>query len=412
MATKDVPDYSVAAECPAKFIKTSNELKKEGNYLMRNVLVITDTAPQDKSGGGTNGNMHCKMINSNKNLKVYTVYITNQFIKVTDNVMKVGSSSKFDKIEAVLNGYPPYLNKNAIKLIFKIIKEKFINTVYIDNSVSGKLIKQIKKKYPNISTIAFFHDIEIVKMREDKDFSLFRTICLPVYYRNEQLTVYYSDKTIVLNERDKKLYEKEYKKLPAAIVPISIPEITNIPFEIKHYENEKLKILFVGVEYGPNLSGVRWLLNNVLPFITCDFEFNIVGYNMEKYRTEFEGYSDKIHVIGTVESLREWYVNADLIVAPIFEGGGMKVKTAEALSYGKHFVGCTESLEGYWEGIPDNLRNHKVYKCDDAKRFADVINEIAKTEFKINDIETKKWADMNYSYQANSKKYRAIFESL
>ena len=249
-------------------------------------------------------------------------------------------------------------------------------------------------------------------MREDKDVNFLRKIIHPIFYKNERLTVEFADRTIVLNERDKKLYQKKYEKLPDAIVPISIPEITDIPFEIKHYENEKLKILFVGVEYGPNLSGVRWLLNNVLPLITCDYEFNIVGYNMEKYRTEFEGYSDKIHVIGTVESLKEWYVNADLIVAPIFEGGGMKVKTAEALSYGKNFIGCTESLEGYWEGIPDNLRNHKIYKCDDAKGFAGIINDIAKTEFYINDIEIKKWADLNYSYQANSKKYRAIFESL
>ena len=379
---------------------------------MKNVLIVTDTAPQDKSGGGTNGNMHCRMINSNENLNVYTIYITNQSIELTDHVMKVEDSSKIEKIEAVLHGYPPYLNKKAVTRIIETIQEKDISVVYIDNSISGQLIKRIKERYKNITIIAFFHDIEIVKMREDKDFSLFRKICLPVYYRNEQLTVYYSDKTIVLNERDKKQYEKEYNKIPDVIVPISIPEITNIPFDVKHCENEKLKILFVGVEYGPNLSGVRWLLNNVLPLITCDYEFNIVGYNMEKYRTEFERYSDKIHVIGTVESLKEWYVNADLIVAPIFEGGGMKVKTAEALSYGKNFIGCTESLEGYWEGIPDNLRNHKIYKCDDAKGFAGIINDIAKTEFYINDIEIKKWADLNYSYQANSKKYRAIFESL
>ena len=379
---------------------------------MKNVLIVTDTAPQDKSGGGTNGNMHCRMINSNENLNVYTIYITNQSIELTDHVMKVEDSSKIEKIEAVLHGYPPYLNKNAVTRIIETIQEKDISVVYIDNSISGQLIKRIKERIKNITIIAFFHDIEIVKMREDKDVNFLRKIIHPIFYKNERLTVEFADRTIVLNERDKKLYQKKYEKLPDAIVPISIPEITNIPFEIKHYENEKLKILFVGVEYGPNLSGVRWLLNNVLPLITCDYEFNIVGYNMEKYRTEFEGYSDKIHVIGTVESLKEWYVDADLIVAPIFEGGGMKVKTAEALSYGKNFIGCTESLEGYWEGIPDNLRNQKIYKCDDAKGFAGVINDIAKTEFYINDIEIKNWADLNYSYQANSKKYRAIFESL
>ena len=133
---------------------------------------------------------------------------------------------------------------------------------------------------------------------------------------------------------------------------------------------------------------------------------------MEKYRKEFEECSDKVHVIGTVESLREWYVNADLIVAPIFEGGGMKVKTAEALSYGKHFVGCSESLEGYWEGMPKVFWNKKIFKCDDAKDFAKAINRLANEEFYINDREIKDWADLNYSYQANLKKYRAIFESI
>lgn len=379
---------------------------------MKNVLIVTDTAPQDKSGGGTNGNMHCRMINSNENLNVYTIYITNQYIELTDYVMKTEDSSKIEKIEAVLHGYPPYLNKKAVTRIIETIQEKDISIVYIDNSISGQLVKRIKERYTDITIIAFFHDIEIVKMREDKDVSFLRKMILPIFYRNERLTVEFADRTIVLNERDKKQYEKEYQKAPDAIVPISIPEILNLPFNGKHKENERLQLLFVGVEYGPNLSGVRWFLNNVLPDITCDFVFNIVGYNMEKYRKEFEECSDKVHVIGTVESLREWYVNADLIVAPIFEGGGMKVKTAEALSYGKHFVGCTESLEGYWEGMPKVFWNKKIFKCDAPKDFAKAINRLANEEFYINDREIKDWADLNYSYQANLKKYRAIFESI
>ena len=210
---------------------------------MKNVLIVTDTAPQDKSGGGTNGNMHCRMINSNENLNVYNIYITNQSIELTDHVMKVEDSSKIEKIEAVLHGYPPYLNKNAVTKIIETIQEKDISVVYIDNSISGQLIKRIKERYKNITIIAFFHDIEIVKMREDKDVNFLRKIIHPIFYKNERLTVEFADRTIVLNERDKKLYQKKYEKLPDAIVPISIPEITDIPFEIKHYENEKLKIL-------------------------------------------------------------------------------------------------------------------------------------------------------------------------
>lgn len=390
----------------------SADIKEDEKKMAKNVLIITDIAPGDKSGCGTNGNMHCRMICSMEELNVYSMYITNSAVQQGKHNIRIYESSKAEKLTSVLSGYPPYLNRRVRKSVFRIILEKKISIVYLDNSVSGKLIEDIKRQYPEIKIIAFFHDIEAIKMKEEKNSSLIRKLILPVFYKNERFTASYSDKTIVLNERDKNQYEKEYKKVPDAIVPISIPEVTNLPFDVKHSENEKLSILFVGVEYGPNLSGVRWFLNNVLPCITCDFEFNIVGYNMEKYRTEFEEYSDKVHVIGTVESLREWYTDADLIIAPIFEGGGMKVKTAEALSYGKHFVGCTESLEGYWEGMPKVFWNKKIFKCDDPKDFAKAINRLANEEFYINDREIKDWADLNYSYQANLKKYRAIFESI
>lgn len=379
---------------------------------MKNVLLITDTAPQDKSGGGTNGNMHCRMINSIEDLNVYSLYITNQSIETTNHIMKIAGSSRVEKVSSVICGYTPYLNKRVRKLVFNIIQEKSISLVYIDNSISGKLIKDIKNRFQSVKIIAFFQDIEIIKMREENNVSILRKIVLPVFYKNEQLTVTYADKTIVLNERDRKQYEQEYKQSPYAIIPISIPEIENIPFDRRHKKNEDLKILFVGVEYGPNLSGVRWFLKEVLPYVECNFMFNIVGYNMEKYRTEFEAYSDKVHVVGTVDSLKEWYVNTDLIIAPIFEGGGMKVKTAEALSYGKYFVGCTESLEGYWEDMPNSLRNQKVFKCDEPKEFAKVINEMANKEFYINDRTIKTWADSKYSYQANLPRYKAVFKTV
>ena len=180
---------------------------------MKNVLVITDAAPQDKNGYGTNSNMHCRIINSIRKLSVYTMYITNQPIKTTDHVIKVSNSSKIKKASAVIHGYPPYLNSRAIKSIFEVMQEKSISIVYIDNSISGRLIKKIKSRFSGISVVSFFHDIEIVKMKEDKDLSLGRRLILPVFYKNEQLTVDYADKIIVLNERDKKLFEKVYKKI-------------------------------------------------------------------------------------------------------------------------------------------------------------------------------------------------------
>lgn len=379
---------------------------------MKNVMIITDTAPLDKSGGGTNGNMHCRMINSIEGFNTYTVYVTDKPINITDHVIRLKAASKVEKIESIIWGYPPYLSVKNITKILGFIRKNEISIIYIDNSISGRLIKEIKQKIPSVKVISFFHDIEIVKMRKDKDVSVLRKIILPVFYKNEKLTVQYADKTIVLNERDKRLFQKVYDKIPDYTVPISIPEINGIPYEKMHKNDEKIKALFVGVEYGPNLSGIRWLIDNVLPNITCNFELYIVGYRMEKYREEFETHSSNVHVIGTVDSLNKWYFDADVILAPIFEGGGMKVKTAEALSYGKYFIGCSESLEGYWENMPDDLRDKKIFRCDDPLKFAAVIDNLGSSSFKCCDQEIKKWADKNYSYEANFRKYKEIFASV
>ena len=44
------------------------------------------------------------------------------------------------------------------------------------------------------------------------------------------------------------------------------------------------------------------------------------------------------------------------MIAPLFDGGGMKSKTVEALSFGKIFVGTEESLFGFWEEMDSDIR--------------------------------------------------------
>lgn len=42
-----------------------------------------------------------------------------------------------------------------------------------------------------------------------------------------------------------------------------------------------------------------------------------------------------------------YFNNAELYIAPIFDGAGMKVKVAEALSYALPVVGTSHAFEGY-----------------------------------------------------------------
>ena len=42
--------------------------------------------------------------------------------------------------------------------------------------------------------------------------------------------------------------------------------------------------------------------------------------------------NEDIEILGRVESMAAYYESADVIIEPVFDGGGMKVKTIEALS--------------------------------------------------------------------------------
>ena len=55
----------------------------------------------------------------------------------------------------------------------------------------------------------------------------------------------------------------------------------------------------------------------------------------------------KIEIHGFVEDLYTFYAKADCVIAPIFEGSGMKTKTTEALMWGKFIIGTKEAFCGF-----------------------------------------------------------------
>ena len=118
-----------------------------------------------------------------------------------------------------------------------------------------------------------------------------------------------------------------------------------------------------------------------------------------------------IEVKGWVESLEDEYINADIIIAPIFEGGGMKVKTAEAIKYGKAFIGTSEALYGYIENIPKDILNNKIYECNDKQQFIEAIEKIAdNSEMRKYNSDIRNIYLEHYSYEKMSEVLRTLVD--
>ena len=54
-----------------------------------------------------------------------------------------------------------------------------------------------------------------------------------------------------------------------------------------------------------------------------------------------------VEVIGDAPDLLPYFEAADIMILPIFKGGGMKVKTCESLMYGKNIIATDEAFVGY-----------------------------------------------------------------
>lgn len=317
-----------------------------------------------------------------------------------------------DRVHRWLQGNMMFISNDIISEICEVINSNSIKTVFIEDSVFGNLVKKIKKNCKECNVLSFYHDVkaDLYKQWMENERTLKSKIEYTIGIRQEYVNQTYSDINIVFNERDAKTYQVYYGKRPEAIIPLPAP-VPAISLGIMNSitaKDDKKHILFVGKKYYPNLVGFKWFVDNVLPSLTDNIQVDVVGRGLEELRNE---YSDpRINVIGGVESLNPYYENADIVIAPLFDGGGMKSKTVEALSFGKIFVGTEESLFGFWEEMDSSIREKTCYQCNTPEEWIQTINNLANDDihkFNENVFELFK---AKFSYDVIRDKMKAIME--
>jgi polysaccharide biosynthesis protein PslH len=283
-------------------------------------------------------------------------------------------TNKIHTLINCLNLYYPVLNRFIVDDIKKLIKKNSYDFIFVDNSMYGKFIKKVKREFKNIKFITFYHDIKYVLARQELKNS--SPLHYPKYLAtiyNERLSSIYSDKIITLSKRDSdKLYEI-YKKQSVFELPVTIKDCFNMKMASKVEAKEVPTALFVGVgDYFPNVKGVEWFISNVLP--NLNLKLIIIGRNMEMNRERLENMSNKVKVGGTVENIDDYYYKCSFIIAPLFEGAGMKVKVAEAFMFGKTVFGTKEAFEGY----DIEKYNGSAFLCNNQDDFIRLIKKYIK----------------------------------
>ena len=75
--------------------------------------------------------------------------------------------SKIVKWKNCLHGFYFGITNQHVREVSEIIKLEGINIVFISNSLFGCFATEIKKRYPNIIILSFFHNVEYIYAQEE-----------------------------------------------------------------------------------------------------------------------------------------------------------------------------------------------------------------------------------------------------
>lgn len=138
-------------------------------------------------------------------------------------------------------------------------------------------------------------------------------------------------------------------------------ELNPLPFL-----TDNMNLLFLA---GPNLANVEGLylfIDQVLPVLRkwdSRIQFLVGG----RICSVLDGFSERegLRILGEFEDVADFYRLGNLVINPVFTGSGLKIKSFEALSFGRAVVSHPNSLAGVFQPgkipiVPAETRDAQV----------------------------------------------------
>lgn len=308
-----------------------------------------------------------------KNLEMLGRVLGSENIDVYYLHGKAGKSSVVEyAMGAALMPFGYFLGLTPAKVKEIANKAQGYEVVFIDRSLFGVIAKGLKEAGYKGRILTSFQNTEVAYMEAKMPKRLpFRSVVIRCADKNDRWSCRYSDKVIVLNERDKESLQNMYHRTADIMIPVAMEDkCKGQKDDTKAMTSPKLKCLFLGAYFLANTEGIVWFMRNVYPKV--DVEVKIVGRGMSKLKEEQPDLLRDIEVVNDAPDLKPYLQWADVMVLPIFSGSGMKVKTCESLMYGKNILATDEALEGY--AIEQGA---SAWRCNTPEEFVQIIQDFA-----------------------------------
>lgn len=327
-----------------------------------NILYITSFPPCQKTAGQDYSRrlLNDLAFRGHKISLIYAEYLEHE-PEIDSKIKVIGTIKPSLKNCLSLPSFHPFFTRRFDKNILSLIKAEAENFDMLYFDFSQVHIYSAFVNHPN--KVLMCHDVICQKFTRKGRFQL------PWIKRSEKKLLSTANKIITFSKKDSDVIKQEYRL-----------DSTPVNFYLKNghfdYEPEKITIkkntfCFYGAwNRSENSECLEWFLEEVLPKLSGDFTFEIIGGGMdEKLKSKIGGHKN-FKILGFVENPVAEIAKCQALIAPLFKGAGVKVKVIDALSSGTSVIGT----EVAFEGIEDNENFPLFFRESSADGIAQILN--------------------------------------
>ncbi|MCQ3937010.1 MAG: hypothetical protein DPW18_08200 [Chloroflexi bacterium] len=212
---------------------------------------------------------------------------------------------------------------------------------------------------------------------------------------------------VVFTEADRRSIKEAAGRTPIYVIPpgMAIPEHPLNP--LGSYPRS---LLFVGnFVHAPNVDAARRLVQSIFPAVQGrlpEVQLFIVGAHPPARLRELAG--ENVVITGWVPDVTPYLDRAAVFAAPMYLGGGMRIKVLEALAAGKAVVTTPLAIEGL------NLADGEVVLAGNDAEFAERIVRLLKDDEERLSLagRARAWACDHLGQDQANEKYETLYKEL
>ena len=169
------------------------------------------------------------------------------------------------------------------------------------------------------------------------------------------------------------------------------------------------KLLFIGsFRHFPNVTGLRWFLDEVWPLLPGDVELDVVAGPGSHLYWEMAA-RERVRRFDFVEDVRPLYETANVVIVPTLVSAGTNVKVLEALAMQRAVVSTPSGAGGL--GLTDG---QSIWVAESAGEFAQGIVTLLGDPDRRRAIATegRRIAEAQFGWEAIGEEQRRLWNSL